>query len=437
MFADYRDTWRATGPAGRWFLIGGALYAVRIFMFAVAFPLFAKARGFDSGEIGWLVGGASLSLFVFGVPVTFLGTRGRTKALLVTGPVLGAIGLAVVLLAPAGAFAPTFLGTLLSGMVSTTFWVLGDPLLAATTPAPRRPHVFALKIALLTVGMALGGGLGGWIPAGFESVAGFSEERALAAALVVVALLDAAQLVAYAAIPNVGSPGRASDRRPASVAATRTPGAAWLLLLLLAMPEAGMAVGHTSIRPFLPLFFEERYGLASGAIGTIMFGLAIAGGVGTLFVPGIAGRVGNLRTIGLLRAGAATLVVLCFAGVGIAVVIGLLLGYYTVADGTEATFITEAMERVPIEQRTAFSGLYAMVWSAASFLAAAASGAVQDRPGLGFGAAYGLGVAGYLFSIAWIATVYPRLSRMTGHQAQAETIDPADALAEEFAAARD
>jgi hypothetical protein len=121
VLGSYRDTWRATGPAGRRFLAGGMLYAVRLLTFTVAFPLFAKSRGFDSGEIGWLIGGHALSLFVFGVPVTFFGGRGHTRLLLMAGPLVGALGQAVILTAPDRAFALTFVGCLLSGMVSTMF----------------------------------------------------------------------------------------------------------------------------------------------------------------------------------------------------------------------------------------------------------------------------------------------------------------------------
>ncbi len=435
MLGSYRDTWRATGPAGRRFLTGGVLYAVRMMTFTVSFPLFLKAKGFDSGDIGWLVGGAALSLFVFGIPVTILGAKGHTRLLLMAGPGLAALGQVVILVAADGAFMLTFFGSLLTGMVGTMFWILGDPLLAATTPPSHRAHVFALKFSLFTGGMSLGGGLGGWIPAGLESFAGISEERALAATMVVVALLDCAQSIAYALIPAGAVPRPA----PRIATAVRTAGtrswAPFLLLLLFAMPEAGMAMGHNSIRPFLPLFFEERLGLSTGVIGTVMASLALCGGIGALFIPSVAGRLGNIRSVGILRAFSAGMVALCFTGVGTAAVIALLFAYYSVADGTEATFITESMDRIPTDRRTTFSGIYAMVWSASSFAAAAASGFLQDRPGAGFGAAFGLGVFGYAFSIFWITVVYPRLPNPgSRHGSPAKDAEP---LREELVVARE
>jgi MFS family permease len=253
--------------------------------------------------------------------------------------------------------------------------------------------------------------------------------------MIVIALLDCAQSIAYALMP-AGAVPRPSPR---IATPTRKPGKlAWtatLLLVLFAMPEAGMAMGHNSIRPFLPLFFEERLGLSTAIIGTVMASLALCGGIGALFVPAVAGRIGNTRSIGILRAFSAGMVALCFGGVGTAIVIALLFAYYSVADGTEATFITESMERIPTDRRTAFSGIYAMVWSASSFAASAASGALQDRPGAGFGAAFSLGIFGYAFSIFWITVVYPRLPRLGARPTP--TAKDAETAREELVVARE
>jgi predicted MFS family arabinose efflux permease len=377
-------------------------------MFSVAFPLFASDRGYDARQIGWLVGAASLSLFIFGVPITTLGSRGHARSLLVAGTLVSAAGQLMLLATTGTSFALSFAGALLSGMVSATFWILGDPLLAATTPSHRRAHVFALKFSLVTAGFAIGGGLGGWIPAALVKATGLGRSEALAATMLVVAALDLAQALVYGTVPDM--PQRQPHRPGASRLASRSltlDRRVWAVLFLLATPEIGMALGHNSIRPFLALYFQDRHNLSSGAIGTTMFILALAGGVGALFVPGFAGRLGNLRTIGMFRLIGAALIVLCFSGVGALVVIALMLGYYAIVDGTEATFVTEAMERLPAEQRTPFSGLYAMLWSAASFFAAALSGRLQDDAG--FGAAFSIGVVGYLLSVAWIIGVFPRL----------------------------
>jgi predicted MFS family arabinose efflux permease len=172
-----------------------------------------------------------------------------------------------------------------------------------------------------------------------------------------------------------------------------------------------MAIGHNSIRPFLSLFFEERHGLAPGVIGTVMSSLALAGGIGALLIPTLSRKIGNIGAIRILRISAATLILLLFSGIPVAAIVALLVLHYFILDGTEATFVTEAMERLPEERRSVFSGAYAMLWSTGSFAAAALSGAIQNRPGLGFGVAYAVGACGYLFSVLWLSVVYPRLQR--------------------------
>src|SRR5690606_23615518 len=116
-----------------------------MFMFYAAFPLFAKERGYDAATIGWLVGGAALSPFVFGVPVTAFGSRGHTRRLLMIGPLIAASGQLLLIYFVGRSFSISFLAALVSGMASTVFWILGDPLLAATTPPHKRAHIFALK----------------------------------------------------------------------------------------------------------------------------------------------------------------------------------------------------------------------------------------------------------------------------------------------------
>ena len=436
LFADYRRTWHVTGPAGRLFLSGGLLYVIRAIAFTVAFPLFAKARGFSPGEIGLLVAASSFALFVFGIPVTWLGGRGQARRILTLGPIVAAAGLVILVFAPHGSMALPLLGALLAGVGGTSFWVLGDPLLAETTPATERAHVYALKFFVLTIGSALGGGLGGWIPGLLNATPWFDREAALAATLLVLAALDLSCAAVFSRIPPYEAPRAV---RPPSVVAHRRRGShnwvPWAVMILLAAPELGMALGHNSIRPFLSLFFTERYGMSEAATGTTLATLALIGGVGALITPRVAHRLGNVGAISLLRCIGAATVLGWFVFVGLPPVLLLMLIYYAIMDGTEAIFITEAMSRLPAERRTWFSGIYAMAWSLASSFASFLSGTIQERNGGAFGVAFAVGAAGYLFSVLWMGIVFRRLPDLTGPATTPRATDVA--LADELATARD
>lgn len=413
-FDEYRHTWNSTGPAGRGFLAGGIVYLMRAIGYSVAFPLYAKERGYSPGDIGLFLAASGFALFLLGVPITLLGGRGFARKALVAGPTLAGFGILLILLAPDGAKWMTVAGALLSGAGGASFWVLGDPLLAATTPISQRAHVYALKFFVVTIGVALGGGLGGWIP-GVSELLGASPYAALVIALSIFAVLDLVQSLMFARIPPYEPPVVLAKRAPDQPRAQKTSRAwlPWAVMIALSVPELGMAFGHNSIRPFLSLFFDEVYGLSASSTGTILAVLGLLGGVGSLAGPKIAARLGNLPAIAVLRITGGTAIVLWFTGIGLPPILVCMFVYYVIMDGTEAIFITEAMQRLPISRRTWFSGIYAMAWSLASTGASLTSGFVQDRNDGAFGMAFILGACGYLFSVVWMLAVIPRLPVIT------------------------
>jgi MFS family permease len=406
LVTSYRDAWREAG-AGHWFLIAGFIFAARILAFNVAFPLYAKEQGFSSSQIGLLLAAVAISLFVFGVPVTLVGSRGHTRRALIAGPLIASCGILLILASPEGAMAPALAGCLFAGMASNVFWILGDPILAGAVPLRSRSHVFALKFALLTVGFAVGGLLGGWVPSILEA-AGVSTTNALAGALVVVMMLDGFQSLCYRQMPI---PPPRKSTAPSSVhhdAPRYTGLAMWGIFMLLLVPEMGMATGFNSIRPYLSLYFDEEYGLSAGATGTAISLMQLAGGVGALLIPSLAIRLGASRTMALLRFIGGASIALALGAAALPVVMMLFFVHYSIVDGTEATFVNDVMTRLPGSQRTIYSAIAAAVWSLFSAMAATASGYLQDATG-GFGAAFGIGVIAYFISAAFLLLVFPRL----------------------------
>jgi MFS family permease len=419
---EYQSTWHATGPAGRGFLLGGLVYLVRAVAFSVAFPLFAKAHGYSSGDIGLGLAASQFALFLLGIPVTFLGGRGFARRLLILSPAIAAIGIAVILTASDGSPLLVAFGALLAGAGGASFWVLGDPLLAETTPPGDRARVYALKFFLVTVGVALGGGLGGWIPGALE-VGGVGNRAALTATLACLGLLDLAQVSLFFRIPPYESVRRRSRPFHTETHSESRDGRGWwpwAVMILLALPEVGMALGHNSIRPFLSLYFTEDRGLSPSSTGTALAVFGLIAGLGALAAPRVALRFGNIAAVALLRSIPAATILLWFTGIGLPPLLLLMLFYYLALDGTEAIFIAEAMSRVPSSRRTWFSGIYGMAWSISASLASLLSGEIQDLNDGRFGAAFAVGVGGYLFSALWLTLAYPKIPALAADPAPAE-----------------
>ncbi|MBX3070230.1 MAG: MFS transporter [Thermomicrobiales bacterium] len=417
LIRSYRAAWHAAGR-GQWLLIVGFIFASRVLTFNVAFPLYAKARGFDSSQTGLMLAAVAISLFIFGAPLTILNTRGHGRKLFIAGPLTAALGITVILLTP-GSLLPLMLaGCLLAGMDSNVFWTMGDPLLAGSTAREHRAQVFALKFALLTCGFALGGLIGGWVPE-FLSLAGVSDTGMYAGALVVVLGLHLAQSWCYWRMPIEHPEQAAATLRTESDIPRFTGLAFWGVMLLMLVPEMGMSSGYAATRPYLSLFFDERFGLSPGATGTALSIMQLMGGVGALLIPSIARAHGSLRTMGGLRMLGGAMIAGAIGAPVVPVAILCLFVHYSVVDGTGATFVNEVMERLPAVQRTTFAAVSAGSWSLFSALSTSASGYLQDVSG--FGAAFGLGAGAYFVSAAWLFFVYPRLPLLKAHPSPGAT----------------
>lgn len=410
---EYRRAWDATGPAGRGFLIAGLFYLVRAIAFTVAFPLYAKERGFGNGEIGLFLAASQSSLLVLGVPFTLLGGRGHARRVMILAPVVAAVGIALIVSTTVGASTQMAFGALLAGAGGASFWVLGDPLLAQSTPIEERARIYALKFFLLTIGAALGGGLGGWIP-GMLELGGASSRGALTATIALLGSIDLAQTVLYRRIPSYESGARELIRAGRGRQRNRRSGwMPWIVITAFAVPEIGMALGHNGVRPFLSLYFTQEHEFTASATGSMLAGLGLLGGIGALATPRIAARMGNFASICVLRIAGSIAIVLWFSGIGLAPILGMMVIYYLAMDGTEAMFISESMTRIPSSLRTWFSGIYAMAWSVSAATASILSGTIQDRQNGKFGIAFTVGAGGYVVSVLWIALVLPRLPRLS------------------------
>ncbi len=413
LVGSYQQAWQDSDSSARWFLTSGLFFAIRILAFSVSFPLYAKAKGFDSGQIGLLLGAVAFSLFIFGIPVTKLGASGYSRQLLLIGPLIGAAGIAIVLATPPDLFILTVFGCLLVGMSSNVFWVLGDPILARSVAERSRAHIFAFKFAILTVGFGIGGLLGGWVPAILERT-GRSEEAAFAGALILVLLLDLVQTFCYWHIPKSAVRPRGSRIEHSTDDGRPVGRVVWVIFVLMLVPEFGMAIGYNSVRPYLSLFFDETYGLAAGKTGTLIGVMQLVGGFGALLIPSLAAKHGRIPTAAALRVVGGTAIALALGAASLPIVVAMFFLHFSVTDGTGATFVTEAMTRLPDTRRTAFAGLAAMTWSLASAIAASVSGFLQGATD-GFTAAFLFGVFGYFFSAAWLFLAYPRIpSLLTG-----------------------
>ena len=134
-----------------------------------------------------------------------------------------------------------------------------------------------------------------------------------------------------------------------------------------------------------------RFAISPGALGNFLTISGLIGGALVLLAPRLADRMGTARAaVALQAAGVPAIVVLTLAPFQAGAMAGEVLrnAFRGMGDPVYNAFV---MSRVPAEQRSTISGLYAVTWSVGFSLGPSLSGVVQQHAG--FTPAFLLGAA--------------------------------------------
>jgi MFS family permease len=282
MLRDYLRHAAAFSPAARRFLAAQALYGIGQTAVWVLRNLHLKAAGFDEGFIGSTLAVQSAA----GVAVVLLATpwmdRLRLRPFQAAGIALLGGGLAGTALVrgPAALLALCFL----TGLGMALLEVSASPFIVRHSTASERPYLFGVATALspasgLLTTLAIK--LGSW---------GWGESTSSTARM----LLAAAGATAAALLP-LGllrdAPGEGGRRGEAPEPVD------WPMAAKFFLPELAFGLGAGLTIPFINLYFRNRFGLSSGAIG-LAYSAAQALMMGAfLLSPLIARRWGPVRTV--------------------------------------------------------------------------------------------------------------------------------------------
>ncbi|HEX8730980.1 MAG TPA: MFS transporter, partial [Ktedonobacterales bacterium] len=392
-------------PRNVWLLLLFTLgKGIQLSIGQVTLTLYLASIGFKSDFIGLLVGVPAIGALVAALPVGYLADRMPRKPLLLITGLLNPVSLALlgVLTNPTAMLAAAFA----NGVLSSAYWVTIIPMLTEAVPARQRVSVMSLNTFLLLGVGALGGLLGGAVPALVGALTGLPASSAeplrwgvIAAAIAV--FLPTAPLFwlkeSQVVEPVESEPSPAADAALADVALTPAPALAaeagpqpsarpiWLLFILLLVPDVLYTAGEGAVVALEPLFFHLRFNLSVPLIGAIVAGGGLLIGVTALLAPSIVRRHGKLRVITTAQLLSAPIALL----IGYAPWAWLSgtaeLGRNLLRGAFEPVYATFAMERVSARYRARLSGFYSVTWSVGFSLGAAASGWLQRNVNLSIG----------------------------------------------------
>jgi MFS family permease len=284
--------------------------------FALLYNLYLLSLGFHADFIGLVASVTTLSTAAAGPAAFFLSRRIPLGRILILGFLLQVIGCTGQALS--GAAAGILIFSVVYGLSQGFYWAPLPPFLAENSSAEERNHLFSINIAVQLLA-----GIVGYLAAG-------QAPAALAGALVLeptgsfrATLLIATTAAGLALLPmlTVGRAISANVRRGADVYHAEREETGHRHVAALGASALAMGVATGLSFPFFNVYFVTQQGASAETVGRIFALSSVLSTIAALAAPGLAARVGYVRSIALSRlaAGAAMAAMALASSLGVAV----------------------------------------------------------------------------------------------------------------------
>lgn len=390
----YLDAMRAFNRNVILLLSATAARGMTIAATGAVFNLYLHALGFGTPFIGLVNATNALATLVVSVPLGYLADRvGRRPVLLLGGTLYPILFLGVSLTrSPAAILILSFL----FGGAATAYWVAAVPLLYSSAGERERVHAFSINSFLLWGIGPLGALLAGLVVEGAAAVLGVS---ASAPDALRFGLFFGVLVAVLGALPYPFLRERGESAAPGPAPPVRQLAGLFIRLLT---PDLLLAIGLGGLVTFIQLYYDLRFHLDAGPIGVILAVGGITAGIGTLFTPGIAQRLGRLRSaVWLQWSTIPFMAILAVSHLLPAAVVAYWL-LVTLRGMSDPVYTTFVQERVSDRYRARLTGLYSVTYSIGFSFGPAASGELQQFGGftLAFVVSAGVYFAGS--SLLWL-----------------------------------
>ncbi len=342
---------------------------------AVLLPVYLKALGFSTYEIGLLAGAALLGSSALTIAIGLAGARVEHRPLLLWAAMLMSVTGVALSIASSYVFLlfVAFAGTVNpSGASASAFVPVEHALLAREAADRERTAAFARYGLFGTLGGALGA-LAAAIP-DFMARIGFSTVFGIKAMFVLYAILGVGGLLLYARIPPQ-PPHKLSHRMP-----VLGPSRA-IVLKFAALVSLDAFAGGFIVRSLLALYLFERFGLSLSAASLFFFWCSVLSAFSYPVAARLSTRLGLVNTMVFTHIPASLCLILAAFAPSLSIVFGLLLMRSALAQMDVPIRSSYLMAAVTEAERTA----------AVSFTTVSRSLAASLSPGL----------AGVLYSLSW------------------------------------
>jgi len=399
-FGRYIATFRSFNRTVRLFLTVTAFRGLVIATLQTVLNLYLYSLGYDTRFIGFINGVNAIATLFCSLGLGFLADRFGRKPILLAGGLL--YPLSILAISVSTSTSALLFFSFLWGGVSSAYWVAGVPLLVANTDHRQRVQAFSINSFLLWGLGPFGALFSGQI---VELAARLMHVSSSSAGALRYGMFCMVVMATLGSIPYLFMQ-EASRPEPAQRKDPLPRGAVVGLFGRLLLPDVILTFGGGAILGFIQLYYHLRFGLSAGSIGIIMAVAGIVSGIGTLLVPLLARRWGNLRTtVRLLWTAAPLMAALAFA-MHLYVAIPAYLLMLTLRSMFDPVYTAFAQEQVPEQYRGRLTGMYSVTFSIGYSLGPLLSGQIQRAAG--FTPAFLVGTVCYLFGASLLYIFFGR-----------------------------
>ena len=371
---------RALGVDGRLLFLTRAARMFSYGFLSVVLVLYLAALGFSEGRIGLLLTLTLVGDTLISLAITLHADRiGRKRMLLLGAALMVAAGVpfalsgdftVLVLAATFGVISP-------SGNEVGPFLAIEQAALSQVLPEDRRTGVFAwyhLTGAFATAGGALAGG---WTAQVLQSagLAPAASYRVLVFAYAAVGLLLAGLVLRMS---------RAVEAPPAAAAAGRLGlhASRRVVFKLSALFSLDAFAGGFVIQSLVAYWFQQRFGVAPGTLGSIFFAANILAGLSALYAVRLAKRIGLVRTMVYTHIPSNVLLILVPLMPNLPLAIAMLLLRFSISQMDVPTRQAYTMAVVAPDERSAAAGVTGIARTTGAALSPMLAGPLLAVPAL-------------------------------------------------------
>lgn len=357
----------------RRFLVGSFFMGFGFSVFWLLLNLYLKQVGFEEGKIGSIISASSVGTVLMAVPAAILIDRFRIKHVLMIAAVVN--GTALITQAMSTGIWSLRAMSVLSGSMMTVHFIAASPFFMRNSTPAERPYLFGINMALSTLSGFIGSLIGGFVPA-YLAESGVALLYGYRYSLVAGASLAMTAFLAYSSIKSKKPPASGPFNLRRYLGARD-----WKTVSKLMIPYFIIGMGAGLVIPFLNLYFLQRFGLESDAIGRIFSAGSLFTAAGFLVGPALAKKIGLIKTVVVTQLlSIPFFLILAFShNLNMSVIAFLFRG--SLMNMAWPMYINFAMELVPEKDQAGTNSVLSLAWNSSWMVSANLGGLMIEKSG--------------------------------------------------------